>query len=146
MADINSTSLHYFIYVCILQASSVPTTTCNDHHVFMVSFLSKMNYFGILAGLFFSNRKNKPIKRTEQFISPIKSIPVNVLTCYQCSKSRSLVSFVYDSFVSKKLFICIYIYIYIYIFIYIALSNSSVNKYDFICGSRLLNAHLWFGD
>ena len=34
--------------------------------------------------------KNKPIKRTKQFISPIKNIPANVLTCYQCFKLMSL--------------------------------------------------------
>ena len=53
MVDIQDTSLHYFIYVCIARASSVSTATCTDHHVFMVSFLSEMNYFVTLVGLFF---------------------------------------------------------------------------------------------
>ena len=37
----------------------------------MVSFLSKKNYFAKLL-VHFSDGKNKPIKRAEQFISPIK--------------------------------------------------------------------------
>ena len=57
MAGIDNTSLHDFIYMCILQASSVSTTTCIDHHVFMVSFLSEMNYFATLVGLFFRWKK-----------------------------------------------------------------------------------------
>ena len=62
----------------------------------MISFLSEMNYFPTLVGLFF--RWKKSIKRTEQFILPIKNIPANVLTCYQCSKLTSLVSFAHDFF------------------------------------------------
>ena len=57
MVDIQDTSLHYFIYMYILQVSAVSTTTCVDHHVFMVSFLSEMNYFPTLAGLFFQWKK-----------------------------------------------------------------------------------------
>ena len=77
MADILGTNLHDFIYMCIEQVSSISTTTCIDHHVFMVSFLSEMNYFATLA--YFSNGKNKPIKGTEQFISLIKNLHANVL-------------------------------------------------------------------
>ena len=87
MADIQGTSLHYFIYMYIVQASSVSTTTCIDHHVFMVSFLSKMNYFAATVKLF----------------SLEKNIPANILTCYQCSKSMSLNSFAHDSFVHKAI-------------------------------------------
>ena len=77
MVDILGTNLHDFIYMCIEQVSSISTTTCIDHHVFMVSFLSEMNYFATLV--YFSDGKNKPIKRAEQFISPIKNLRANVL-------------------------------------------------------------------
>ena len=77
MADIQGTSLHYFIYKCIAQTSSVSARPCIDQHAFMVSFLSEMNYFATLPG--FSDEKIKPIKRTDQFISPIKNLRANVL-------------------------------------------------------------------
>ena len=66
MADIQGTSLHYFIYMCIVQASSVFTITCIDQHVSKVSFLSEMNYFATLAGLFF--RWKKSTNKTYQTI------------------------------------------------------------------------------
>ena len=51
-------SLHYFIYMCIVPASSVSTSTCIDHNVFMVSFLSETNCFATLVvGLFFQWKK-----------------------------------------------------------------------------------------
>ena len=114
------TSLLYFIYMCIVPASSVSTTTCIDHHFFIVSFLSEMNYF--------FDGKNKLIKHTKQFISPIKNLRANVLfnklSVFQINES-----FFYDSFVKratqKK---------------YIALANTCVNKDDFICVNKLLNA------
>ena len=52
MADIQGTSLNYFIYVCIVQASLISTTLCTDHHVFMVSILSEINYFATLVSKF----------------------------------------------------------------------------------------------
>ena len=33
----------------IVQESSVTTTTCTDHHNFMVSFMSEMNYAATLV-------------------------------------------------------------------------------------------------
>ena len=57
MVDIQGTSLYYSIYMCIVQACSVSTTKCIDRDVFMVSFLSKMNYFPTLVGLFFQWKK-----------------------------------------------------------------------------------------
>ena len=40
MTHIQGTTLKYFIYMCIVQAISVSTTTLTtiDHHIFMVSF------------------------------------------------------------------------------------------------------------
>ena len=103
MADIQGTSLHYFIYMSIVQASSVSTTICIDHHVFMVSCLSKINYFATLVLFHFSDGKNKPIKRTELFIPPIKNLRANIyLTCYRCFRSSSLHS---SEKLFKKLFI-----------------------------------------
>ena len=78
MVDIQDMSLHYFIYMCILQASSVSTITCIGHRIFIVSFLSEMNYFATRVGLFFQWKK-KLIKRTKQFISPIKNLGANSL-------------------------------------------------------------------
>ena len=52
MIAIQGTSLYSFIYMCIVQASSISTATFTDYHVFMVSFLSEMNYLAAL-GLFF---------------------------------------------------------------------------------------------
>ena len=57
MADIQGTSLYFFIYMCIVQACSVSTTKCIDYHVFMVSFPSEMNFFPTLAVLFFRWKK-----------------------------------------------------------------------------------------
>ena len=54
--------------MCIVQAREVSTTTCIDYHILIVSFLSEMNYFATLA-VYFSDGKNKPIKRTHEFIS-----------------------------------------------------------------------------
>ena len=106
MVDIQDTSLYFFVYSCIVQASSV---SCINNHVFMVSFLSEMNYFPTLVGLFF-NGKNKPINRTEQFISPIKSLRANiffnVLSMFQ---------------INKFWFFCQKSY-------YITLTNTCVNK------------------
>ena len=45
------TNLRYLIYMCIVQAS-----TASTKHVFMVSFLSEMNYYATLAGLFFQSK------------------------------------------------------------------------------------------
>ena len=107
-----------------------------------------------------NGRKNKPIKCTKQFISPIKIIPANVLTCYQCSmfqvneswffclKSYSntytyiyiyinIYRNIYIIYIYKYIYICINIYIY-----YIVLTNTCVNKDGFMCVSKLLNAHL----
>ena len=78
MVDIQDTSLNYFIYMCFVQASSVSTTTCIDHHVFMVLFLSEMNYFPTLVGLFFQWQKQTN-KLAEQFIATIKNLSANVL-------------------------------------------------------------------
>ena len=47
MADIQDTGPQYFIHMRIVQARSIITTTCIDHHFLMVSFLSEMNYFGL---------------------------------------------------------------------------------------------------
>ena len=44
-------------YSRIVQTSSVSTTTCIDHHVFLVSFLIEMNYFATLVCLFFRWKK-----------------------------------------------------------------------------------------
>ena len=52
MAGIQGTSLNNFVYMCIVQASSVSTTICTDHHAGMVSFLSEMNYFATLIDKF----------------------------------------------------------------------------------------------
>ena len=49
MAGIQGTSLNNFIYMCIVQASPVSTTTCTDHHFGKVSFLSEKNYFATLV-------------------------------------------------------------------------------------------------
>ena len=80
-------SLHYFIYMCIVQASSVSTTTYIDHRVFKFSFLSKMNYFATVLVYFFSEKAL--IKRTKQFISLIKTLDenslFNMLTMFQMS-------------------------------------------------------------
>ena len=88
MVDIQEMSLHYFIHMCIVQASSVSTTSCIDHRVFIVSFLSKMNYFATRVGLFF-HWKKKLTKRTKQFISSIKNLGenslFNILTVFQMS-------------------------------------------------------------
>ena len=46
MTNIQGISLQYFICMCIGQASSI-STTCKNHHVFMVSFLSEVNYSGL---------------------------------------------------------------------------------------------------
>ena len=76
--------------MCIVQARAVSTATCLDHHVFMFSFLSEINYFETLVGLF-SDEKNKPIKHTEQFLSPIKNLRANILfsmlSMFQINKS-----------------------------------------------------------
>ena len=52
MTDIQGTSLNNFFYMWIVQASSVSTTTSIDHPVFVVSFLSEMNYFAAFVGKF----------------------------------------------------------------------------------------------
>ena len=87
MVDIQEMSLHYFIYMCIVQASSVSTTTYIDHRVFKFSFLSKMNYFATVLVYFFSGKAL--IKRTKQFISLIKTLDenslFNMLTMFQMS-------------------------------------------------------------
>ena len=87
MVDIQEMSLHYFIYMCIVQASSVSTTTYIDHRVFKFSFLSKMNYFATVLVYFFSEKAL--IKRTKQFISLIKTLDknslFNMLTMFQMS-------------------------------------------------------------
>ena len=76
MGDIQDTSGHFFIYICIVHVSSVSTTTCIDHDLFMVSFLNEMNYLQQFL-VYFYDRKSKPIKPTEQFISPIKYLRGN---------------------------------------------------------------------
>ena len=57
----------------------------------MVSFLSEMNYFAILVGLFLFDGKIKPINLTEQLISSIKTLRVyvlfNVVSMFQINKS-----------------------------------------------------------
>ena len=50
--DVQGTSLHYFIYMCIVQASPVFTTKWINGHVFIVSFLGEMIYLATLVGLF----------------------------------------------------------------------------------------------
>ena len=50
MADIQGSSLYYLIYMGIVHASSVSSTTCIDYNVFMVLSLSEMNYFAIVVG------------------------------------------------------------------------------------------------
>ena len=50
--DVQGTSLHYFIYMCIVQASQVFTTKWINGHVFIVSFLDEMIYLATLVGLF----------------------------------------------------------------------------------------------
>ena len=52
MAYIQGTSLDYVIHMWITQASSVFIAACTDHQVFMVSFLSEMNYFATRVGKF----------------------------------------------------------------------------------------------
>ena len=47
-----SLSLHYFIYMCIVQASLISTTKWINGHVFIVSFLGEMIYLATLVGLF----------------------------------------------------------------------------------------------
>ena len=64
--DIQGTSLHYFIYMCIVQASSVSATTGIDHHVSWFHFWAKWIIMQHLLA-YFSNEKNKPIKRTNLF-------------------------------------------------------------------------------
>ena len=54
MAHIQGTSLQYFVSMCIVQASSVPTTVEQGDVV-------------------------KSIKRTEQFISPVKTLLANIV-------------------------------------------------------------------
>ena len=49
--DIQVTSLHYFIYMCVVQASPVFTTTWINGHVLIVSFLGEMIYLATLVGL-----------------------------------------------------------------------------------------------
>ena len=100
MVDTQDTTLHYFIYMRVVQASSVSTTTCIDHHVFMVSFLSEMNYFPTL-GLFFQWEKNQLNVPNNLFHLSKISIRMFYLTLYQFSGPTSLDSFVYDSFVKK---------------------------------------------
>ena len=53
MVDIQGTSLLCFIYMCIVQASSISILTWIDHYGLMVPFLSEMSYFAMLVGLFF---------------------------------------------------------------------------------------------
>ena len=50
MANVQGTSLNYFIYMCIAQASAVSVTTCIDRHIFMVLNLNEMNHFATLVG------------------------------------------------------------------------------------------------
>ena len=50
--DIQGTSLHYFIYMFILQASLIFATKWINGHVFIVSFLGEMIYLATLVGLF----------------------------------------------------------------------------------------------
>ena len=50
--DIQGTSLHYFIYMFILQASIIFATNWINGHVFIVSFLGEMIYLATLVGLF----------------------------------------------------------------------------------------------
>ena len=86
--------------------------------------------------VYFSDGKNKPAKRTEQFISSIKNLRKTFyVTCYHCSRSTSLDSFVYDSFVKKATQKN-----------YIALAKTCVKKDVFICVSELLNACVRIGD
>ena len=81
--------------------------------------------------IYFSDGKNKPAKRTEQFISSIKNLRKTFyVTCYQCSRSTSL-----DSFVKKATQKN-----------YIALAKTCVKKDVFICVSELLNACVRIGD
>ena len=81
--------------------------------------------------VYFSDRKNKPIKRTEKFISRIRNLRVTVLylTYYQNSRSMSLDSFAYDSLVKKAIpkKVCI------------ALTNTCVNKDAFICVNKQIH-------
>ena len=51
MANVQGTTLNYFIYMCIAQASAVSVTICIDSHIFIVSFLNEMNYFATLGKL-----------------------------------------------------------------------------------------------
>ena len=54
MADIQGTSLHYFIYMCIVQASSVSRPPYNIHGPpGFYGFISERNkFFATLAGKF----------------------------------------------------------------------------------------------
>ena len=118
MADIQGTSLHYFIYICIVQATSVSTkTTTFSWFYFWAKWIILQHLL-----VYFSDGKNKPIKRTKQFISTIKNIPVNVLTCYPCS---ILMSFILLSVIllSKELF---------QKKMHITLTNTCVNKDGFL--------------
>ena len=76
--------------------------------------------------------KNKTIKCTEQFISPIKNIRVNVLfdvlSMFQINESW----FFCKKAIEKSF--------------YIALTNTCVNKDVFICMNKLLNARARIGD
>ena len=49
MANIQDTKVQYFMHMCIVQPSSIFTTTHIDHNVFMALFLSKMNYSGLIT-------------------------------------------------------------------------------------------------
>ena len=58
------------------------------------------------------------------------------LKCYQCSRSTSLDSFAYKTFVKKA----------IQKNFYIALTNTCVNKGVFICVNKFLNARARISD